>query len=235
MARRSARGAHADAGDRLESVVHRGRSQPEPDLDLGGAVRRQQHRPAVLARTAYRGPALLLGVKLVAAGETYIESASFVAQPIDRNGSYNGVTLITHGFDLKATTSDAAFQNPAQFIALARLIANAAGGGVVLLYNKNTGEWRDADGTAVGADVLQDGKAVVLVADWSKESDISDSGFSEAAAEALYTSLAALNRDSGNKLFSSPLHLIGHSRGTVVNSEIAQRLGVWHRKSSIST
>ena len=39
----------------------------------------------------------------------------------------------------------------------------------------------------------------------------------------LYDSAGQLIRQSG-ALFESPMHLIGFSRGTVVNSELAQRL-----------
>jgi len=69
------------------------------------------------------------------------------------------------------------------------------------------------------------GKPLALVSDWYKESDINDSGFSEAAADALFAALVKLNADLGGDVFRSPLHFIGHSRGTVVNSEVIQRLG----------
>ena len=55
-------------------------------------------------------------------------------------------------------------------------------GPTLFSYNKNTGEWVDRRSGTSGASALQSGKAVVLVSDWNKESDISDSGFSEAAA-----------------------------------------------------
>ncbi|MCY7384111.1 MAG: YncE family protein, partial [Microcoleus sp. CAN_BIN18] len=95
-------------------------------------------------------------------------------------------------------------------------------------------------------------KPLVLVNNWAQnnESTVPDSGFTEGAADAFYASLVQLDmalggtigqRDSqgnlvrlyGSKgniirntgdLFSSPMHFIGFSRGTVVNSEIAQRL-----------
>ncbi|MGH7895051.1 MAG: hypothetical protein ACREQL_10295, partial [Candidatus Binatia bacterium] len=47
-------------------------------------------------------------------------------------------------------------------------------------------------------------------------------------AEALYTSLVDLDDKAGGNLLTSQLHFIGHSRGTVVNSEIVQRLGKWN-------
>src|SRR5262249_40173253 len=66
-------------------------------------------------------------------------------------------------------------------------------------------------------------------ADWAKDSWLTDSGFSEAAADAFFASLVRLNGKQGieNKLFASPFHLIGYDRGAVVNSEIAQRLGTF--------
>ncbi|MEG4445304.1 DNA/RNA non-specific endonuclease [Microcoleus sp. AT9_B5] len=95
-------------------------------------------------------------------------------------------------------------------------------------------------------------KPLVLLPDWAQnnESSVPDSGFTEGAADAFYASLVQLDqalggsigqRDSegnlvrlyGSKgnllrnagdLFSSPMHFIGFSRGTVVNSEISQRL-----------
>src|SRR3546814_5310040 len=99
-------------------------------------------------------------------------------------------------------------------------------------YDKKTGAWLDPLTGKRNADARQPGKAVVLVADWKKKSDITDSGFAEAAAESLFASIVALDHATGvsagsgmGKILSTPLHLIGHGRGTAVNSEIIQRLG----------
>ena len=168
------------------------------------------------------------GVELVANGQTFTEATSFSAKAVVASGSYNGVTVLTHGFQLdpEPSFSDPAYRQPEAFMQLARLIADASGGGVVLSYNKNTGQWVDLKTGATGAAALQGGKAVVLVADWFKESDISDAGFAEAAAESMYASLADLNLKTTGALFGSPLHFIGHSRGTSVNSEIIQRMAL---------
>ncbi|MEI7465873.1 MAG: Ig-like domain-containing protein, partial [Burkholderiales bacterium] len=167
------------------------------------------------------------GVRVFANGNEYTESASFIAQPQSAGTTYNGVTVLTHGFQLSPLGGDERFAAPEPFILLGRMIAEGSGGGVVLEYDKTTGEWVDRRTGKKGKDALQSGKAVVLVSDWKKESDISDSGFSEAAAEALYTSLKDLDNKTSGALFASKLHFIGHSRGTVVNSEIIQRLGTW--------
>src|SRR3546814_9724064 len=68
---------------------------------------------------------------------------------------------------------------------MADMIVEASGGGVALWYDKLTGDWYDPRTGKRNADALIAGEAVVLVADWVKESDITDSGFSEAAAESI--------------------------------------------------
>src|SRR4029453_17088006 len=54
-----------------------------------------------------------------------------------------------------------------------------------------------------------------------------DSGFAEAAADALFATLVQLDKGLGGKLLKSPVHLVGFNRGAVVNTEIAQRLGTY--------
>ncbi|MCC3428505.1 MAG: hypothetical protein JGK12_32545, partial [Microcoleus sp. PH2017_01_SCD_O_A] len=101
---------------------------------------------------------------------------------------------------------------------------------------------------------LNKNKPLVLLNEWSldRESVIPDVGFSEGAADALFASMVQLDLalgggvgeyegnqlkrlyDSQGKLirqqgdlFNSPMHFMGFSRGTVVNSEILQRLGTF--------
>jgi DNA/RNA endonuclease G (NUC1) len=101
---------------------------------------------------------------------------------------------------------------------------------------------------------LNKNKPLVLLPEWSldRESVIPDVGFSEGAADALFASMVQLDLALGGKvgeyegnklqrlydsqgklirkqgdLFNSPLHFMGFSRGTVVNSEIVQRLGTF--------
>ena len=98
-------------------------------------------------------------------------------------------------------------------------------------------------------------KSLVLLPEWSTkgESTINTSGFTEGAADAIFASMVQLDqalggdvgeKDSTGKLiklyddegdlirkhgdiFNSALHFIGFSRGTVVTSEIIQRLGTY--------
>ncbi|AFZ38163.1 outer membrane adhesin like protein (plasmid) [Stanieria cyanosphaera PCC 7437] len=99
-------------------------------------------------------------------------------------------------------------------------------------------------------------KPLVLIPEWSLdyESVLPISGFTEGAADAIFASMVQLDQALGGEigitndageltqlyddegdlirtygdLFSSPLHFIGFSRGTVVNSEIIQRLGTYY-------
>jgi hypothetical protein len=170
------------------------------------------------------------GVKLTAGEFVHYEAASFKAEPVAPQTPFSSVTILTHGidFDFMPSVTNPPYQQPKEFMLLGQLIVDMSGGGVVLAYDKVTGLWVDLATGKVGIDALVPGKAVVLVSDWQKESDISDSGFSEAAAAAIYASLYDLNEKTGGNLFQSPMHFIGHGRGAVVNSEIVQRLGAWN-------
>jgi YD repeat-containing protein len=168
------------------------------------------------------------GIQLKAGTKVFRESISFHSEPEDLGTPLNGVTVLTHGFQFGFSIGDEPFQQPEAFMDLGEAIAEAAGGGIVLSYNKNDGTWKDVENDVVGPGAVAMGEHLVLVADWNKESDISDSGFSEAAADALFASIVQLNEQLDNAIFASPLHFIGHSRGTVVNSEIIQRLGTYY-------
>ncbi len=193
---------------------------------------------AALSRILTAGQSYYWGVQL---REDYGSrtSASFRTAPIAATATYGTVTVLTHGFqfDPAVLVPDNNYRllAPRAFMEMGELVAAADGGGVVLQYDKQTGRWvdvnspRDADGnrTVYGAAALKTGKSVVLVSDWYAESAISDTGFSEAAADSIFASLVELNVQTGGKLFGSALHFIGHSRGTSVNSEVIQRLGTY--------
>src|SRR6185436_19657069 len=109
---------------------------------------------------------------------------------------------------------------------------NEPGGGLMLLYTREGGRWLPVDESGysykAGAQPKNFlGRPLVLVNNWIQESFISESGFSEAAADAFFAALVQLDRDTGGAVFRSPIHLIGQSRGTIVTSELAQRLGTY--------
>jgi DnaJ-class molecular chaperone len=106
------------------------------------------------------------GVKLKAGEFVHYESAGFKADPVIANTPYNGVTILTHGMiiDLfSSMLSDPEFQQPPEFLMLGQLIAEASGGGVVLAYNKKTGEWTDKEEFASFSERGQDIEADILV------------------------------------------------------------------------
>lgn len=172
---------------------------------------------------------VLPGDRTLTAGQTYywgIEAVAtdwrpcrvygtFLVEPKQLGTPFNNVTIITHGFQFDLDPGATAHGRWME--TLGQVIADASGGGSVLMYNKAAGTWE-------GPDPIP-GQGVVLVSDWVSESDISDSGFAEAAADAIFASLVRLDQRLDGDIFASQLHFIGHSRGTVVNSEIIQRLG----------
>ena len=137
-------------------------------------------------------------------------------------GSYASVTLVTHGYQ-PPNAPGAADQSSSYTIAsnLARLT-----GGGLFIYDPATGKWMPREGSlATPQEYQAQGKPIFLVSDWYEQSGLSTTGFAEAAADAIFASLWQLNADGG--LNRAPLHIIGHSRGTVVSSELAQRLGLF--------
>jgi hypothetical protein len=143
-----------------------------------------------------------------------------------------GTTIITHGFAPLSTDP------PGWTFTLARAILAAAGdpsdcgavvgetpAGTVFTYQPDSGAWQFECGSSTAAG------EIVLVFNWSRESDGLNvggtQGYAEAAADALYAAL----RDpvlpaafAGEDLLAPEVHFIGHSRGAVVNSDCAERL-----------
>ncbi len=195
------------------------------------------------------------------------EFTTGIPSALNGDDTFRSVTLLTHGFQFPRTGSGV----PGRFYDMAGRIVNldADNPGLILRYDRDTGYWvpvnergqvllRPSDDNYLAAlrefiapenptpdqiNYLESKVPLVLVADWSVDSGIPDSGFSEAAADAIFASLVQLDQlltdedgeneedeDSDAKqgpLLNSPLHLVGFSRGTVVNSEIVQRLGTY--------
>jgi hypothetical protein len=173
--------------------------------------------------------------KMIEGGEVSAKaSAEFTVKTAFEQGlaPASAVTIITHGFQPPIGKLDLSKTASAE---LARMIAGKQGG-VAFKYLRNKGTWVKLDGEnedKFANDALQkalsQGKPVILVPDWMTESGFSDSGFSEAAADAIYASLVQADIQTQGKLLGGYLHLIAHSRGTVVNSELSQRL-LWYKE-----
>jgi len=152
---------------------------------------------------------LVISVLALSAG------AASLAQPT--------TTIITHGLTADFGSGDkSAWQR-----AMGRAIIDASPGGegAVLFYTPADGAWNLHYGA------VEPGEPLVLVFNWVFESDGlslpgANTNYTEAAGEALH---AALRDPRGAVTFDvltgRETHFIGHSRGTVVNSEAVRRLG----------
>jgi hypothetical protein len=127
--------------------------------------------------------------------------------------------VISHGFQFTGQIPDWPF-------AMADAIARRAGiesemDGRILVYNAASG---DLDSCHHPQCTASGDGITVIVFDWAADSNDSGSGFSEAAAETLFAGLVAWSQLTPPAVNLSALHLIGHSRGAIVNSEVAERL-----------
>ena len=125
-----------------------------------------------------------------------------------------GTTIITHGFSPNGSIDSDSWQTK-----MAEAIADRAGGAVIRIYNKATGLFTTHSQSCTWDNELCE---QILIFDWLDDSNEQGGGFSEAAAEALFSSLLEGERLGHFNL--NNLHFIGHSRGTVVNSEAVERL-----------
>lgn len=142
-----------------------------------------------------------------------------------------GLTILVHGFDPFGSFDNPVSYWPKGFVT--NLLA-AQGGGKVYVYQASDGSFKQiTDNKDFNA--LTNGPETILLMDWLNASNNPESGEAESAADALFASLVSPDGSGepntkyislANPAVSLPIHLIGHSRGCVVISELAQRLGV---------
>ena len=135
-----------------------------------------------------------------------------------------GTTIITHGFQFSGELPGWVQIMAAGIAAVA--LEETGLQATVLRYEPGTGHWSHVSGS-------QDPDAeIVCVFDWAADSgwpiDRGEAGTAPAAADALYAALRDAQLPGGlegeSLLEKRRLHLISHSRGTVVNSEAVRRL-----------
>ena len=126
-----------------------------------------------------------------------------------------GTTVITHGY--QATSSP-----PDWVYSMAAAVARRSGDGRIYVNNETTGGLDDCTHPLCGSQGA--GGETIIIYDWADDSNESGTGFSESAGESLFAGLVQWSREDPPKVSLEHLHLIGHSRGTVVNSETAERL-----------
>ncbi len=125
--------------------------------------------------------------------------------------------VITHGFSLSGTLADWMFD-------LADAIRDRLGTGRIVVYDPGSGALLPCAHPACDDPPGTSGP-VLVVMDWAEQSNDLGSGFSEAAAEALFADLVEWSlADADPRVDLARLHLVGHSRGAVVNGEVAERL-----------
>lgn len=156
----------------------------------------------------------------------------------DRRMLVAGVTVITHGAQFFGGLPD-------WTVAMGQAILDRADGdlagrnvGSIFQHNPATGQWAPV-GAAAWNNSNSVSDQIVLLYDWSDESATLADGWLEAAADNLYASLLAVNDNLAGALhdisfFDAALaaggggglldfHFIGHSRGGVLNSLVAER------------
>ncbi len=162
----------------------------------------------------------------------------FLEQRCLLSGSGAGVTVITHGFQTSVGIPD-------WEISMAQAILDRADGpltgrnvGSLFTHDPMTGRW-NAVPTSIWDNSNAASDHVVLLYDWSAESNFFENGWLDAAADHLFASLLQsndnLSGDFNDTSFrdlacNDPLactelnvHFIGHSRGAVLNSQVTSR------------
>ena len=124
------------------------------------------------------------------------------------------LTVITHGYQTLGELPDWP-------IDMAKAIQNRALGA-----NGNAEIWVfnpvNAQLERIG-EALEGTNHFIVVHDWTELSNNLSPGYSEASAQALLGAIVHLQTNQNIDEFTN-VHLIGHSRGTVVNSELAERM-----------
>lgn len=137
-----------------------------------------------------------------------------------------GATIITHGFQLKNQGGDS-------LLTLAQSIRSFADGApddaldAWLLNYDVSGEGGSPSFNYQTSIVSGSPREVVLLYDWAAESNEPSAGWTEAAADALFTVIVDLGLVDPATQSSLPLHFIAHSFGSAVTSEVVEKLGAF--------
>ncbi|MEG4291151.1 DUF4114 domain-containing protein [Microcoleus sp. C2C3] len=149
---------------------------------------------------------------------------TLLPEPISGGNTFSSVTVLTRGLEAQSNLIDRQFEQMASHL--------TKEDGLVMRYDRATNKWGwlNFDGsTTFSPPTHKLGAPLVLIPGWEQppEATAFNSGFTEAAADASFASLVALNQNLENTLFNSPMHFMGFGQGTAINNEIVQRLGTY--------
>jgi len=139
-----------------------------------------------------------------------------------------GITVLVHGFQAGGGIVD----NNFDFAKMGHDILQRAGGGIMYKNNKETGQIEVLEGT------FDPNKEIVLVYDWKDLSNngllsqnFGGDGYLEASADNLFATILKLANPNNapisyslQQFLNKPKHIVGHSRGTIINLQLAHRL-----------
>ncbi len=126
-----------------------------------------------------------------------------------------GCTLIIHGY--QAFWSSV----PEWVRTMGGRIAERLGNGEVYEYTPASSGFVRLPELSVGTNAAFE---KVFLFNWADESDNLSSGYPEAAADSFFAALVRAQQATPNDHFLGRIHVIGHSRGCIVSSEIVERL-----------
>jgi hypothetical protein len=149
---------------------------------------------------------------------------TLLPEPNSGGNTFSSVTVLTRGLEAQSNLIDRQFEQIASHL--------TKEDGLVMRYDRATNRWGwlNFDGSVTFSPPTHKlGAPLVLIPGWEQppEATAFNSGFTEAAADASFASLVALNQSLENTLFNSPMHFMGFGQGTAINNEIVQRLGTY--------
>ena len=129
-----------------------------------------------------------------------------------------GTTVITHGW------TPITQYKPEWVAMMGKKIGERVGRARVLQFEKNEGIFSEVATYQIDPSDHTTDQEWIFLMDWGEESnDAGSRGYSEAAAEAFLTAMIRYQKDTPD-VFLDRIHFIGHSRGTVVSSEMIERV-----------